>query len=140
MPGGAVLLSVYYQALGEQLRTFLTGMGYVVVEAANPRETLELLEARTQKVDLLLADSSSQDAPALARQALRSRPGLKVLVISGEPGFVNRTLMPQTGIAFLEKPFAWRVLKRKLESLLARRIPPGSSEVAAPERSLASSR
>ncbi len=140
MRGGAVLLSVYYQALGEQLRAFLTTMGYVVVEAASPGETLALLQAQTQKVDLLLADSSSQDAPALARQALRSRPGLKVLVISGEPGYVNRALMPQAGIAFLEKPFAWRVLKRKVESLLACRIPPGSSEAAAPERFLASSR
>ncbi len=113
-----VLLSVTQQWLLRQIREFLHGAGLSVMEAATEDVALRILCESRPEVGLLLMEANEQDAPRLARQAVRCRPGMKILLLSGEPEFVNRALMPEAEVGFLEKSFAWCELKRKLEELM----------------------
>jgi DNA-binding NtrC family response regulator len=114
-----VLISIRQAPLLDQIREFLQGVGYAVVAATSDDDTLQVLNRIPQDVDLLLADTPVADAPGLARTAVTSRPGLKVLLISGDPDYVNRELMPEAAIGFIEKPFAWCSLGRTVADLLA---------------------
>jgi DNA-binding response OmpR family regulator len=113
-----VLISVRQASLLDQLCEFLRGAGYAVVAAASDGDTLQFLRGMPPEVDLLLADTPAADAPELARAAVTFRPGLKVLLISGDPDYVNRELVPDLGIGFIEKPFAWSSLGRTVAELL----------------------
>jgi DNA-binding response OmpR family regulator len=123
--GACVLVWVHREAFLCQLRDFLEGLGCVVVEAATGPEVLSVLAKPGFEADLLVADASSRDAAALARQAVQCRPALKVLMISSEPEYINRALVPEASIAFIEKPFAWCELRRAVEALLSLRMGPG---------------
>ncbi len=113
-----VLLSVTQQWLLRQIREFLHGAGLSVMEAATEDVALRILCESRPEVGLLLLEASAQDAPRLARQAARCRPGMKILLLSSDPDFVNRALMPEAEVGFLEKPFAWCELKSKLDELM----------------------
>ena len=57
--------------------------------------------------------------PALARQALERRPGLKVLFMSGHTDdAVLRRGIREEGVFFLQKPFTPDSLARKVRDLL----------------------
>jgi len=90
------------------LCTELQGRGYKVLEAAGPREALKLLEDPAVSVHLLLTDLVMPDMSgrALAAEATRKRPGLRVLYMSGYSGevFADQSAGGQA-IAYLEKPF-----------------------------------
>jgi CheY-like chemotaxis protein len=65
----------------------LTKLGYRAIAAATGAEALEAL-ASGADVDLLLTDirmPGALDGPALAQEARRLRPQLKVLFVSGAP-------------------------------------------------------
>jgi DNA-binding response OmpR family regulator len=116
-----VLLAIEQWPLLEQIRRFLEADGYRVVEAAAVGTALEMLD-QLREVELLLADVPLPYAAGLAGQAVERCAGIKVLLISGEPEFVNRELVPEAEIGFIEKPFAWCELKRTIDELLFVRI------------------
>ena len=65
----------------------LTKLGYRAIAAASGAEALEAL-ASGADIDLLLTDirmPGGLDGPALAQEARRLRPQLKVLFVSGAP-------------------------------------------------------
>jgi DNA-binding NtrC family response regulator len=113
-----VLISVSQQGLLYQIRDFLHGAGHRVMEAASDDAVLQILDESCSGPDLLLIDVHSHDAHRLARQAVLRRPGLKVLLISGEPEYITRELVPYTEVGFLERPFAWCDLKSKIDELM----------------------
>ena len=112
-----VLLAIQQWPLLEQIRSFLEASGYRVVEAAAVGTALQILNELCD-VELLLSDAHGAHAADLASQATASRAGVKVLLISGEPDFVNRELIPQRDVGFIEKPFAWCELEHSIERLL----------------------
>jgi len=74
----------------EQLRAvavrLLDELGYRIREVRNGHEALELLRATQDKVDLLFSDivmPGGLDGRMLASEAVKLRPGLKVLLTSG---------------------------------------------------------
>ncbi|MFA7664649.1 MAG: PAS domain S-box protein [Burkholderiaceae bacterium] len=100
---------------------FLRKLGYRVLEASEAADALELLE-REPGIDLLFTDIMLRgriNGPGLAREALRRRPGLRVLYTSG----YARSAMPvqdelDRRIGVLGKPYPIAQLARMVRRAL----------------------
>jgi two-component system cell cycle sensor histidine kinase/response regulator CckA len=95
--------------------------GYRVIEAADGREALRLLEGNERSIHLVVTDvvMPGMDGPELARRAHRLRPGLPVLFMSGytDDEIVRRGLL-EAGQPFLQKPFTPEALGEQVAELL----------------------
>jgi len=69
---------------------------------------------------------------ALAEEALRRRPDLKVVFTTG---YARDVLRDETGLALLPKPFTLEQLASKLREVLADRPRPGAAAPGADRRS-----
>jgi PAS domain S-box-containing protein len=99
----------------------LTELGYRVLEAANGAAALELLDNERQ-IDLLFTDVVMPDGMngrQLADEALRRRPGLKVLFTTGytRNAIVHHGRL-DPGVQMLGKPFSFADLGAKIRALL----------------------
>jgi PAS domain S-box-containing protein len=111
----------------EDLRAFSTGvlreLGYRVMEAANGRGALEVLQAAPD-VDLLFTDvvlPEGMDGRRLADEARRRRPEIKVLFTTGYTRNAivhNGRLDP--GVDLIGKPFSFEGLAAKVREILDR--------------------
>ncbi|MDO6585888.1 ATP-binding protein [Salipiger sp. 1_MG-2023] len=83
--------------------------GYTVHEAGTAEEALELLEDRDMKIDLFVTDvvMPGMDGPSWVREALKQRPGTRVVFVSGyaEDVFAEGEAQVPNSI-FLPKPFS----------------------------------
>jgi hypothetical protein len=122
--GGETVLLVEDEAQVRELEIrMLTQLGYAVLPAGNGQEAIEVSRSHPGKISLLVTDvvmpnmSGKQVADAL----LSSRPGLKVLFLSG---YTENTAVVQgvldSSVHFLSKPFTHEVLARKIREILAR--------------------
>ncbi len=135
---GAVLVSIAAEGLRLQVIEFLNRCGLRVLEAGTENEVLEFTE-HDCAIGLLLADARVDDAPRLVREAARRSPDIRALVISGDPECINRELVPDPCVHFIEKPFSWCELGDKIARLLrpataaseARRAEPQQARAAA---------
>jgi two-component system CheB/CheR fusion protein len=102
------------------VRTILEGRGYTVAEARNGREGLKLCQTHPGKFDLLLTDVVMPELGGreLAEAALKLRPGLKVVFMSGHTQDVILREGVQQGTAFLHKPFTPMQLAEKVRETL----------------------
>ena len=102
--------------------TALRQLGYNVIEAADGPRALRMLEGQAE-IDLLFTDVGlpGMNGRALAREAERIRPGLKVLFTTGyaRNAIVHGGLLDR-GIQLLPKPFTIDGLARKLRQMLDR--------------------
>lgn len=99
----------------------LAELGYRVLEAENGPAALELLNARAD-IDLLFTDvvmPGGMKGSELAREALKRRPGLKVLYTSGytENGAFHGGMVA-SGSAFISKPLQLQELAVKVRAAL----------------------
>ncbi len=101
-------------------RTILERKGYVVFEARDGREGLSRYEAHLDSIDLLLTDVRMPElnGQKLAEGALKLKPRLKIIFMSG--GFDDAVLDERirNGAAFLRKPFTPGVLIEKVRDVL----------------------
>lgn len=101
--------------------TFLEALGYAVVEVADAAQALALLRQDTA-FDLVFSDvvlPGGTSGAQLARQALRERPGLRVLLASGYPRDALAGLDDEAGrIALLTKPYSRDDLARAVRKAL----------------------
>jgi two-component system, cell cycle sensor histidine kinase and response regulator CckA len=109
----------------------LSGRGYKVIEATRGREALKLAKAYDGKIDLALVDvvMPEMSGPDLIRQLARQRPQMRVLYISGytEEAMVHHGI-PDSGIAFLQKPFLPDALARKVREVIDSRANSANGE------------
>lgn len=96
--------------------------GYTVLEAANAEEALTRLEDATLHVDLFVTDvvMPGMDGPAWVRRAHLTRPGVKVIFMSGyaEDGLAeDQARVPNS--VFLPKPFSLNDLTNTVQGLLS---------------------
>jgi CheY-like chemotaxis protein len=102
---------------------FLRECGYRVYEAATAKEAIEALQAKFA-VDLVFTDINLRDdmnGLELGEWTLRERPGVKVLVTTGD---ASRTVdIPQTVGLVLAKPYTGRDLLDRVRQALTK--PPG---------------
>ena len=109
----------------EDLRSYSTGvlreLGYVVLEAANGRSALEMLQSHND-VDLLFTDvvlPEGMDGRQLSQEAIRRRPGMKVLFTTG----YTRNAIVHNGkldadVHLITKPFSFGELAAKVRAML----------------------
>lgn len=119
---GEVLLVVEdHLALQRLLHEVLGQAGYEVLSTANPEEALLWIRDPGRRLDLLLTDVilPGMNGGDLAKQALTSRPSLKVLFMSGYPDdHLGRAGVEVEGMDLLQKPFSPSVLLREVHRLL----------------------
>ena len=110
----------------ELMQTWLESHGYRVLAAGNGVEALALCEAHPGPIDLVVADMvmPAMGGPVLVRRLKPSRPGLKVMFISGyadaTPG--DRDVFDEPTL-FLQKPFALSALVDKVRDALDQPAP-----------------
>ena len=83
--------------------------GYTVIEAQNAEEALQTLADPGLSVDVFVTDviMPGMDGPSWVREALKARPGVKVVFVSGyaEDAFADgQAHIPNS--VFLPKPFS----------------------------------
>ena len=99
----------------------LAGDGHKVTEAENGAVALQRLLANPSAVDVLVTDVEMPelDGIELARKAIAARPGLKVLLISGFAGGLERAAdLNAQGVRSLVKPVALEKVRGEVKALL----------------------
>lgn len=95
--------------------------GYTVLEASNAEEALKILEDPALKVDIFVTDvvMPGMDGPAWVRLALVTRPGVKVVFVSGYSEDAlqeDQARIPNS--VFLPKPFSLSELTTTVQGQL----------------------
>jgi CheY-like chemotaxis protein len=119
--GSEVILLVEDEdAVRRLAQKVLEASGYVVLEARNGREGLALCESHQGPIDLLISDVVMPELGGreLAEGALKLRPGLKVMFMSGHTQDVVLKEGVRKGTAFLQKPFTPVGLAQKVRETL----------------------
>ena len=119
--GSEIILVVEDEdAVRKLARVVLEASGYVVLDARNGREGLALCEIHPGPIDLLVTDVVMPELGGreLAQGALKLRPGMKVVFLSGHTQDVILKEGIEKGAAFLRKPFAPVELAQKVREML----------------------
>ena len=122
-PGGSetVLVAEDEDAVRVLTRLALQREGYTVLETRNGAEALELAASYQAPIHVLLTDlvMPKMSGRQLAEQLAKSRPGLKVLFVSGymDDAIIRHGLM-MASTAFLQKPFSPDALAQKVREVL----------------------
>ncbi len=107
----------------------LEQFGYEVLQAADGREALRILEEPNRSVDVLLTDviMPVMGGPELAKHVKSVAPRTKVIYMSG---YADDTLsvygLPQPDTEYLQKPFTPAALAEKLRKVLSTESGPES--------------
>jgi two-component system, cell cycle sensor histidine kinase and response regulator CckA len=99
----------------------LESSGYTVLQAADGPSALELLRRHSGGLDLLVTDvvMPGMSGPEVAQAVTSMRPGTEVLYTSGyTDSQIDHHGVLEPGIAFLQKPFSWDDLTRKVRGVL----------------------
>jgi len=109
----------------ESLRTLafklLEDSGYKVLEANDPQVAIDLSNQHKGTIDLLITDviMPVMSGNELAKFLLTSRPGMKVLYISGYTGdVIARHGVLDEGTQLLEKPFTRKTFLTKVRQVI----------------------
>jgi CheY-like chemotaxis protein len=122
VPSGRCILLVEDEAaIRSVIKRGLEREGYQVLTVPTTEEGFDWLQRRDTQIHLLITDIQvpRKNGMELARQAAALRPGLPILLISGESGDVRvdpRALPP--GAAFLAKPFSVQTLAEQVNEML----------------------
>jgi signal transduction histidine kinase len=97
-------------------------MGFNVITAINGHDGLEKIQ-QTENIDLVLSDvimAGGMNGPELAAKAIKFRPDLKILFMSGyAPGSVRQMQDLPDSIDLVNKPFTRNDLTEKVKKALA---------------------
>jgi two-component system, chemotaxis family, CheB/CheR fusion protein len=119
--GSEVVLLVEDEDLVRALaRRFLEVSGFAVLEARNGREGLALCESHKGQIDLLVTDVVMPEVGGreMAEGAVKLRPGIRIMFISGyTPDVVLKEGIKQ-GAPFLQKPFTLEGFIQKVRETL----------------------
>jgi two-component system CheB/CheR fusion protein len=122
MPRGSevILLVEDEDTVRRLTRIVLEDRGYAVLDACNGREGLALCNSHKGAIDLLLSDVVMPEVGGreLAERALKLRPEMKVMFMSGHTLDVVIRAGIEKGIAFLQKPFTATELVQKVRETL----------------------
>jgi two-component system, cell cycle sensor histidine kinase and response regulator CckA len=93
--------------------------GYQVLSAADGQEALDLAREYHGEIDLLLTDIKMprMDGVSLAKQIIQERPGIRVLLMSGEVSDEIRE--KNVRLPFLRKPFIPSVFRDRVRDVLS---------------------
>ncbi|AZC24520.1 Response regulator [Pseudomonas sessilinigenes] len=104
------------------LADYLSGLGYRVLQAENGEQAFEILASKPN-LDLMITDyrlPGGITGVMIAEPAVKLRPDLKVIFISGYPNEILECNSPITRKApILAKPFDLNSLHQQIQQLLA---------------------
>lgn len=118
-----VLLVEDERAVLQLVREFLTGLGYTVLESAEPEAALALSSRHRGRIDLLMTDfiMPQMNGGELAARVLAIHPETQVLYMSG---YAQESHLRQHAdlkqCLFLSKPFTPRLLADRVREALGR--------------------
>jgi signal transduction histidine kinase len=116
-----VLLVEDEEAVRKLARTVLESNHYIVLEAGDGSEALQVSGGWRDPIHLLLTDvfMPKMSGPQLADRLVPLRPGVKILFMTGytDDSAVRRRIL-EPGNHFLQKPFTPRELARKVREIL----------------------
>lgn len=106
----------------DMFQNILSGMGHSITTAPDGRTLLKTLETASN-IDVVILDDQMpcSRAPDLASQLLFQRPGLSIIVASGDPSLRHRMRAMATNISFLDKPFTRSEIEAALSAIPRRR-------------------
>ena len=119
---GTVLVVEDEQMLRGLVRSVLEKFGYRVLDAPDAEQALSLIEDTAASIDLLITDvvMPGMSGPELARQALRLRPTLRVLYMSGyTDDVVLQHGMLESTASFIGKPFTPEAIVKQVQEILS---------------------
>ncbi|MGZ0783533.1 response regulator [Pseudomonas sp. TKO26] len=104
------------------LADYLSGLGYRVLQAENGEQAFEILASKPH-LDVMITDyrlPGGITGVMIAEPAVKLRPDLKVIFISGYPNEILECASPITRKApILAKPFDLNRLQEQIQQLLA---------------------
>jgi CheY-like chemotaxis protein len=103
-------------------REMLRCLGYRVLEAADSREALRICREQKHRIHLMLSDvvMPGMNGPELAEHVVSLTQGIRVLFMSGFTcGVIGGSVGRDPGLPFLNKPFSFSDLDRKVSEVLA---------------------
>ena len=112
---------------------FLSTIAYTVISAANGKEALDQVRARSNIVDQVITDvvMPQMSGPKLAQHLASLRPDLKVLFVSGSADYaVLRKGVADLTEHFLQKPFSLRSLAVKIREVLEQPVMASAANAA----------
>jgi PAS domain S-box-containing protein len=116
-----ILVAEDQDDLRRLVATVLRARGYRVLDAPDGRSALRLAEETRDVIHLLLTDVIMPDITGkqVADEVRKSRPGIRVLFMSGYPGeVIARKGILDSGVPYLPKPFSLEALTTKVREVL----------------------
>ena len=111
-------------------KEILRSYGYNVVEASNGPKALEIANDRQDPVDMLVTDvvMPEMGGRQVAEALVALFPAMKVMYISGytDDAIVHHGVL-ESGVHFLQKPFAPQALAEKVRNILDENTQPGKT-------------
>lgn len=117
-----VLLVEDEEDVRDLVQTILSGRGYEVIVARDPRDAEQVARKFPREIHLLLTDVVMPGASGreLAAQIMVSRPNIRVLYMSGyTENVVTSGGLLEEGLAFLQKPFSPATLVQRIREVLS---------------------
>jgi PAS domain S-box-containing protein len=122
IPNGSetILLVADEQGLRTAVREFLRSTGYIVLEASNGMEALQICESYQGRIDMLLTDyiMPGLSGPGLGTLAIKQRPTLRIICMSGYTDRITQVPDSCKTITFLQKPFSLSTLAQTVRHVL----------------------
>jgi two-component system, cell cycle sensor histidine kinase and response regulator CckA len=126
---GTILLVEDNLEVRKLVQEILTGLGYLVIEAAHAEEAILAIERHPEPIDLMVSDIVMPGLGGfeLAERLALIRPGMRVLYMSGyaDHEAVTRALGDPT-VAYLHKPFGPDELASKVAEMISRSTKSGA--------------
>jgi two-component system cell cycle sensor histidine kinase/response regulator CckA len=115
-----VLLVADEQGLRTAVREFLRSTGYMVLDASNGIEALQICEKYPGRIDMLLTDyiMPGLSGPWLGTFATKQHPGLRVICMSGYTDRITQVPESCKTVTFLQKPFGLSTLAETMRRVL----------------------
>ncbi len=123
-PGGSetILLVEDNDGVRDLARRILQEQGYTVLEAQDGQAALQAAADHNSPIHLVLSDvvMPGLSGQAVTEQLSRLQPNLKILFMSGytDDTIAHHEVSSNNGVAFLQKPFSFTTLTRKVREVL----------------------
>lgn len=115
-----ILLAEDAELVRQLTREILEVRGYKVIEACDGEEALQICKTYPDIIHLTLTDvvMPRKNGRELADEAVRLRPEMKVLLMSGYADQISKAGVLNSGLHFIEKPFTSNSLALKIREVL----------------------